>query len=157
MVGLDIGCGVSKRRGFIGLDNRPLPGVDIICDIEDESIPLEDNSVDKVWMSHVIEHISPKRFLWVMGEIHRICKPGAVVTIHAPYGVNPLFVQDPTHQKPINEHTFQYFDPRSPVYKIYEPPPFHIEKCTFDPECCIKIVLKVVKENKPSSSSSYGE
>jgi len=142
---LDIGCGANKRRGYLGLDCRPVPGVDIVCDIEEEGIPLEDNCVSRVWMSHFIEHVSPKKFLWVMSEIHRVCKPGAIVTIHAPYGVNPLFVQDPTHAKPINERTFDYFDPQKPVYMIYQPPPFHIRECTFDPECCIKVTLKAVK------------
>lgn len=145
---LDIGCGTAKKKGFVGLDCRPLPGVDIVCDLDEEPIPLEDNCVSKVWMSHFIEHVSPKRFLWVMGEIHRVCKSGATVAIHAPYGVNSYFVQDPTHQKPINEHTFEYFDPRYPMYMIYQPPPFHIEKCVFDPNICIKITLKVVKQNQ---------
>ena len=147
---LDIGCGSNKRKGFVGLDLRPLPSVDIVCDIEEDPIPLEDNSVSKVYMSHFIEHVSPKRFLWVMSEIHRVCRPGALVDIHAPYGVNPLFVQDPTHAKPINESTFKYFDPREPVYMVYQPPPFHIQKCDFDPDLCIKVHLKVVKP-KPSA------
>jgi SAM-dependent methyltransferase len=150
---LDIGCGANKRKGFVGLDLRPLPGVDIVCDIEEEPIPLEDSSVSKVYMAHVIEHVSPKRFLWVMSEIHRVCRPGASVVIHAPYGVNPLFVQDPTHAKPINENTFKYFDPREPVYLIYQPPPFHIKECTFDPDCCIMIVLRAVK---PRAGASRG-
>lgn len=33
-VKLDIGCGGNKQEGFIGMDKRELPGVDIIHDLE---------------------------------------------------------------------------------------------------------------------------
>jgi len=37
---LDIGCGWSKRAGFVGMDKRNLPGVDIIHDLEIFPYPI---------------------------------------------------------------------------------------------------------------------
>lgn len=58
---LDIGCGASKQPGFVGLDIRPFPGVDIVQDLEKFPWPLPDESVSFAMTSHVVEHINPGR------------------------------------------------------------------------------------------------
>lgn len=58
-VSLDIGCGASKAPGFIGMDVRPLPGVDIVHNLEKYPWPLPDNTFNVVHASHVLEHITP--------------------------------------------------------------------------------------------------
>lgn len=58
---LDIGCGDAKQKGFVGMDVRPLPGVDIVQDIEMFPWPLPDESVSMAVASHVLEHINPGR------------------------------------------------------------------------------------------------
>ena len=30
---LDIGCGINKPQGYIGLDREPYPGVDVVRDL----------------------------------------------------------------------------------------------------------------------------
>lgn len=53
-----LGCGDINRPYFINVDARPLPHVDhVISDITDLSF-LADNSVDLIYASHVIEHVS---------------------------------------------------------------------------------------------------
>ena len=39
---LDIGCGANKAPGFVGMDMRALPGVDIVHDVEQYPWPLPD-------------------------------------------------------------------------------------------------------------------
>lgn len=56
---LDIGCGSAKQPGFVGLDYRPLPGVDIVQDITKFPWVLPDESVSLAMASHVLEHINP--------------------------------------------------------------------------------------------------
>jgi len=56
---LDIGCGGNKQAGFVGLDIRPLPGVDIVWDIQKFPWPLPDESVINAISSHLVEHIPP--------------------------------------------------------------------------------------------------
>lgn len=58
---LDIGCGGSKQNGFVGMDIRPLPGVDVVQDLEKFPWPLPNESVSFAMTSHVIEHINPGR------------------------------------------------------------------------------------------------
>ena len=56
---LDIGCGGNKNPGFVGLDARPLDGVDIVWDVLKFPWPLPDESVLIATASHLLEHIPP--------------------------------------------------------------------------------------------------
>jgi hypothetical protein len=56
---LDIGCGANKVKGFVGMDYRPLEGVDIVHDVMLFPWPLPDESVQTAIASHMLEHISP--------------------------------------------------------------------------------------------------
>jgi len=82
---LDIGCGVRKKRGFIGIDYMSFPGVDIAVDLRKDPLPFGDNTVDEVWSNHFLEHLAIEHVIKVMGEIHRVCKLGALVEIRVPH------------------------------------------------------------------------
>ena len=57
---LDIGCGGNKAGPeYVGLDLRPLAGVDIVHDINFFPWPLPDESVLRAVCSHLVEHIPP--------------------------------------------------------------------------------------------------
>lgn len=56
---LDIGCGANKQVGFVGMDVRELPGVDIVHNMEQFPFPLPDESCSMVVASHVLEHVNP--------------------------------------------------------------------------------------------------
>jgi len=56
---LDLGCGERKPRGFVGMDIRPLEGVDIVHNLEKYPWPLPDECASLVTASHVLEHINP--------------------------------------------------------------------------------------------------
>jgi SAM-dependent methyltransferase len=56
---LDIGCGGAKQSGFVGLDARPLEGVDIVWDVCKFPWPLPDECVLTAISSHLVEHIPP--------------------------------------------------------------------------------------------------
>ena len=114
---IELGCGGNKNPGFKGLDKRPGPGVDIVCDLE-EGIPLPDNSVDLVSASHILEHIT--NIMGLMDEIYRVCKPNASIAICVPHYKSIGAWQDPTHVRPFTEYTFFYWDPRHDLYKIYK-------------------------------------
>ena len=105
---IDLGCGPHKRSGAFGFDWRPQPGVNVACNIED-SLPLQSECADLVYMSHVIEHVS--NFIGLMEEVYRVCKPDAAVEIVVPYYTSRGAFRDPTHVRYITEDTFQYFEP----------------------------------------------
>ena len=125
---LDIGCGENKQKGFVGLDRRKLKGVDIVHDLEVFPYPLPDESCLCVIGSHIIEHIKPWLTIDFWNELWRIMKPGGQLALATPYGKSEGFVQDPTHCNPYNVASFQYFDPRYPLYEIYQPSPWELEK-----------------------------
>ncbi len=127
-INLDIGCGKNCQSGFVGLDIRKLPGVDIIHDLEVFPYPLPDECCLAIVGSHIIEHIKPWVTLRFWDELWRIMKPGGQLMVATPYGRSEGYIQDPTHCTPYNVASFQYFDPTYPLYEIYKPKPWRIEK-----------------------------
>lgn len=145
---LDIGCGAHPQPGFVGMDIRPLPEVDIVHDIESYPWPLPDNSVVRAMASHLVEHIHPARFGFIrfMDEVWRVLQPGAQFLIATPHGRSEGYLQDPTHCNPCNEITWFYFDPLDPhndggLWSIYQPRPWRIQHLTWDPSANIEVVL----------------
>lgn len=119
---IDIGCGLNKQPGYIGIDIADTVDVDIRCDIN-KGIPLEDNTVEKVIASHSLEHVQDLMF--IMKELYRVCKDRATICIVAPYYHTSLNMANPYHKQVFNEHTPRFFtkDNTSPLpYKDYDFP-----------------------------------
>ncbi len=80
---IDLGCGANKREGTIGIDIQPFPQVDYVLDIETQPLPFEDGSVEHVYSSHFLEHLSnPDR---VFLEINRVCADNAQLELWTPF------------------------------------------------------------------------
>jgi SAM-dependent methyltransferase len=56
---LDVGCGENKLEGAIGMDVRPMSGVDVVHNLEKYPWPIPDEVCSLVHASHVLEHINP--------------------------------------------------------------------------------------------------
>lgn len=141
---LDLGCGENKNPGYTGMDKRPLDGVDIVHDIENIPYPLGDDSCAVIVMSHVIEHIKPWLTLDVINECWRLLEPDGLLLISTPYGGSFRYFQDPTHCNPWNEATPTYFDPEQPLYQVYKPKPWHIEKLYWSVQGDIELVMRKI-------------
>ena len=116
-VKLDLGCGKKKQEGFIGLDIKDMPGVDIVCDVT-KGISLQDNSVQFVIADNLMEHIGDE-FLDVMNDIWRVCKPGSMVKLIVPGVHTSAAFQDPTHKRFFVIETFDYFNAEHERWKLY--------------------------------------
>jgi SAM-dependent methyltransferase len=103
---VDLGCGSRKQQGFIGIDRFPMPGVDIVADMN-KRLPLDDHSVDYLVASHSLEHVDD--LIFTMQEIYRVCKHRALVCIVAPYQHTSLNMTNPFHKQVFNEHTPRFF------------------------------------------------
>lgn len=123
-VRLDLGCGLRKEPGFTGLDRLALPGVDIVCDLDREAIPLADDSVAEVHSRHFLEHVAD--LLAVMQEIWRVCRPGARVRIAVPYFNAIGAFRDPTHRRFFTWETFEHFTDSGSVPSFYAEARFRI-------------------------------
>ena len=104
---LDLGAGRVHRPGFIGVDRLRSDGVDVICDVE-YRLPFRDSSIDEVFSRHLFEHV--RNLISLFEEVHRICRPGAAVTINVPYYTSIKAYKDPTHVNWFTEKTFEYFE-----------------------------------------------
>jgi hypothetical protein len=59
VIKIDLGCGAKKQPGFIGIDNRKLPGVDVVQDVTQFPWSLPSDCASLVMASHLVEHINP--------------------------------------------------------------------------------------------------
>jgi len=123
---LDIGCGQNKKQGFIGIDIIKMPGVDIVCDLDKEKIPLKSNSVEEVFSMHFMEHT--RNLVAIMEEIWRVCKNGATVIIAVPYYNSIGAFRDPTHKRFFTYNTFDHFTVTNKVPSFYSSVKFKIIK-----------------------------
>ncbi|MEW5975558.1 MAG: methyltransferase domain-containing protein [Acidobacteriota bacterium] len=123
---LDVGCGLNKLPGSVGLDIVPLEGVDVVHDLNQFPYPFEANTFDGVRIIHVIEHIQsiPR----TMEEVHRISKPGAQVQIVTPHHSDASSWQDPTHIWHLNSRSFDCFEDTS-ITSYYSKARFKVVRC----------------------------
>lgn len=94
---LDLGCGRHKLPGAIGVDRNPRSQADVLADLNAKRLPFRDDTFDEVRLSHVIEHLED--VVAAMAEVHRICKPGARVTVRTPHFSSIHSYTDPGHRQ----------------------------------------------------------
>jgi len=109
MVKLDIGCGIRKQEGFIGVDKFPLQGVDVVMDITKDPWPWEPESVDQVHCSHFIEHLTAMERVQFLNNLYRVMKYGAQAQLIAPNWASCRAYGDPTHQWPPIGEMFPFY------------------------------------------------
>ena len=114
---LDVGCGVNKTPGAVGLDNNPRTGADVIHDLGELPYPFKDDEFDEVVSNHVVEHV-PDVIAFVT-ELHRITRPGGRIRLLTPHYTNPDWANDPTHRNHINSYTFNTFLAGRQVFDFY--------------------------------------
>jgi len=82
-VKLHLGCGEKIIPGFVNVDVRPLPGVDIVDDISNLN-QFESNSVDLIYASHVLEHFGRLVYIDVLKGWFEVLKTGGILRIAVP-------------------------------------------------------------------------
>lgn len=108
---LDLASGDRKREGFIGVDIADIPGVtDVILDLKQHPWPWPDNSVGEVNCQHFIEHLTGHERMAFMNELYRVLAVGATAFITGPYWSSMRAWQDPTHERPLSEADFLYYN-----------------------------------------------
>jgi predicted SAM-dependent methyltransferase len=80
---IDLSCGKNKKTGFIGVDKFSIPGVDFVVDFEKENLPFKDDSVENVYSSHCLEHLSDPHKL--LSELIRVCRNDASFELWLPH------------------------------------------------------------------------
>lgn len=123
-VKLHLGCGRDIRPGYVNLDLAKIPGIDVVADLETR-LPFRDGVFDEVFTSHVLEHVGD--LIPLLGELARVCRPGAVVRIEVPHFSFFGAYTDPTHKRFYGYHSFDYFTPEG-YYNFYSNLRFRIRR-----------------------------
>lgn len=93
---LNLGCCDSPKPGYVNVDLRAYPGVDVVHDLSNFPWPWDDSSVDEIYASHIIEHIADR--VGVMNECWRVLKPGGRLSLIYPDAMGAGHWQDPDHK-----------------------------------------------------------
>ena len=104
---LDVGCGINKYPGALGMDRHPASRADVLADLNHIPYPFADNSFDQLRAVHVIEHVED--VLRAMEEFHRLVRPGGRIHIETPHYTDFSSFCDPTHRWHLTSFSFRYF------------------------------------------------
>lgn len=80
---LNFGSGYDYKSGYLNVDNGENIRKDLNYDLNKFPYPWEDNSVNKILLIGVLEHLEYP--LKVLDECHRILKKGGVVHVKVPF------------------------------------------------------------------------
>jgi SAM-dependent methyltransferase len=104
---LDVGCGINKKPGAIGIDRNPASRADVLCELDRFPYPFCDSAFDGLQAVHVIEHVSD--VIRTMEEFHRLVRPGGEVLIVTPHYTDHSSFCDPTHKWHLTSFSLRYF------------------------------------------------
>ncbi len=114
---LDVGCGINKFPGAIGLDRNVHTRADVIADLDQFPFPFADSSFREVRAIHVIEHVSD--VIRTIEEFHRLLAPGGRAVIVTPHYTDFSSFCDPTHRWHLNSFSLRYFGADHGGYGYY--------------------------------------
>ena len=115
---LNLGCGPSVMAGFVNVDIVPLPGTDLVADL-DQPWPWPDGTVGEIIASHLFEHVNDP--LLFMAEAWRVLADDGILDIRVPYYRHIFAFTDPTHKRFCTELTFDYWVPGQGLHEGYGP------------------------------------
>ncbi|MBS3091805.1 methyltransferase domain-containing protein [Candidatus Pacearchaeota archaeon] len=107
---LNLGSGMDYRQGFVNVDIDKNAKPDFAIDIEKGLKKFKDNTFDYVYSRHVLEHLDPRKLKFVMDEISRVSKNGAIVDVYVPHFSCGKTYQSYDHLNSMSFFTFSVKD-----------------------------------------------
>src|SRR6185437_3024368 len=114
---LDVGCGINKYPGSIGIDRNRNTRADVIADLDQFPFPFRDGAFRELRAIHVIEHVSD--VIRTMEEFHRLLAPGGRAVIVTPHYTDFSSFCDPTHRWHLNSFSLRFFGDDHGGYAYY--------------------------------------
>ena len=102
MVKLNLGCGDDIRDGYINIDKYVK--ADKQLELNKIPYPFKNNSVDEILALNILEHLNNPYD--ILMEWHRICKPGATISIMTPHFSSGNAWADIQHTRPYSISAF---------------------------------------------------
>ena len=147
---LDIGCGLRKREGYLGVDIIKVEEVDVIA--KAENLPFKDNSIDAIYTRHTLEHVDD--FEKAVKEMWRVCKPNAIIEVIVPFWAHHA-AHHPLHKWFFNRYSFDDYSVQKknktfiadPKVKFFiEEIRYNFQKKRFPFSIIIKIIEKLANK-----------
>ncbi len=104
---LDIGAGTAARLpGAVRLDAARAVEPHVVADL-DAGLPFRDGSFERVGAYDVVEHVAD--LVALVGEVHRVLRPGGSFEITTPHFSSANAYADPTHRRALGLRAFDCF------------------------------------------------
>lgn len=86
---LDCGAGDPstnevQAKGYTLQDIEPLPGIDIVCDLVDLDKHVQPKSLEKLRLSHLLEHFPTNSIVGLLEMLYGLLEPGGEIEIFTP-------------------------------------------------------------------------
>lgn len=147
---VDLGCGGSRREGFIRVDNNSKCAPDVCMDMQDYVKTLDDNSVSEAWVMHSIEFLDGWEIYAFVNDLYRVVKVEgilkiAVTSVTLPRGgINPRAWTVPLLKTHFSPNSFIPFENGSPYRGVL---PWTILKKEHCPSGGLVVTMTPQKEN----------
>lgn len=122
---LNVGCGKDVREGYVNLDVKKSPGIDVVHNLDKYPWPFKNNEFEEVYCNNILEHLND--IIKPIEEIWRISKNKAIVKVIVPIFPSVGAFADPTHKQYFTYMTFDYFRPEDGL-NYYSKARFKIKK-----------------------------
>ena len=116
---LDVGCGVNKFPGAVGIDRNPSSRADLLCDLDRFPYPFRDGCFQRIRAVHVLEHLAD--LVAAVEEFHRLLGAGGRLFIVTPHFSDFSSYCDPTHRRHLSSFSFRYFCEDHGGFGYYSP------------------------------------
>lgn len=117
LVKLNLGSGIDALSGYVNVDSANVPGVNVICDLDESPWPWNDNGVTEIRAFDIFEHVTDP--LLFMRECHRVLVVGGILNLHTCYWRSQNAYTDPTHKRFCTEESFDYWCPGTYLHSRY--------------------------------------
>ena len=116
---ISLGCGTEPEEGdeWLNVDIVKLDGIDVVYNLMNYPWTFaEDNSIEYIKAKDIIEHMAThlpdgrNSVIAFIEECHRILKTGGILFIQTPSWEADFFWIDPTHVRPFDKRSFDFFD-----------------------------------------------
>ena len=113
---LNLGCGKTYIKDAINVDFGDTKYCDQVVDLNRLPWIWADNSVDEIYMLHILEHFDVDMRIKIFKEAHRILKFGGLLHIQCPHYTSMLALTCSDHKTAYGTATFSFLEMSSYLY-----------------------------------------
>jgi len=108
---LNLCCGKDRKIGYVGVDQIPFEGVDVVSDIFAFLVTYPSGIVEEILLHHAIEHFNTSQRKTLIEECYRVLQPGGVLHVTCPDFSCAAAYGDPDHKwPPMSVYSFYYYN-----------------------------------------------